>query len=91
MDSYLRFNDHVTETVSNCIGSLCQINRVKHLFDRSTLITIIHALVFSRLFYCSSVCASTKNKNIARLQKVQNFAAPIVTEARKYDHNTPTC
>ena len=75
--------------VSKCIGSLCQINRVKHLFDRSTLITIINSLVFSKLFYCSSTWASTTKKNIARLQKVQNFAARIVTGAREYDHITP--
>ena len=89
VDSHLSFDEHVTEVVSKCIGSLCQINRVKHLFDRSTLITIINSLVFSKLFYCSSMWASTTKKNIARLQKVQNFAARIMTGARKYDHITP--
>ena len=89
MDSYLRFNDQATETVSKCIGSLCQISCVKHLFDRSTLIMIINSLVFSRLFYCLSVWASTTKKTIAQLQKVQNFVAQIVTGARKYDHITP--
>ena len=33
--------------------------------------------------------SSTTKKNIARLQKVQNFAARIVTGARKYEHITP--
>ena len=89
MDSRLSFDEHVTEVVSKCTGSLCQINRVKHLFDRSTLITIINSLVFSKLFYCSSMWSSTTKKNIARLQKVQNFAARIVTGARKYEHITP--
>ena len=89
VDSHLSFDEHVTEVVSKCIGSLCQINRVKHLFDRSTLVTIINLLVFSKLFYCSSMWASTTKKNIARLQKVQNFAARIVTGARKYHHITP--
>ena len=41
-DSRLSFDEYVTEVVSKCKGSLCQINRVKHLFDRSTLITIIN-------------------------------------------------
>ena len=90
VDSHLSFDEHVTEVVSKCIGSLCQINRVKHLFHRSTLITIINSLVFSKLFYCSSMWASTTKKNIARLQKVQNFAARIVTGAWRYDHITPT-
>ena len=53
-DSHLSFDEHVTEVVSKRIGRLCQINRVKHLFDRFTFITIIISLVFSKLFYCSS-------------------------------------
>ena len=89
VDSHLSFDEHVIEVVSKCIGSLCQINRVKHLFDRSTLITIINSLVFSKLFYCSSMWASTTKKNIRKLQKIQNFAARIVTGVRKYDHITP--
>ena len=51
-----------------------QINRVKHCFDERTLILIINALVFSRLFYCSSVWSNTSQSNIAKLQAVQNFA-----------------
>ena len=89
VDSRLSFDEHVTDVVSKCTGSLCQINRVKHLFDRSTLITIINSLVFSKIFYCSSMWSSTTKKNIARLQKVQNFAARIVTGTRKYEHITP--
>ena len=89
VDSHLSFDEHVTEVVSKCIGSLCQINWVKHLIDRSTLITIIISLVFSKLFYCWSMWASTTKKNIARLQKVRNFAARIVTGARKYYPITP--
>ena len=65
------------------------LNRVKYLFDRRTLITIINSLVFSKLLYCSSVWANTTNKNIELLQTVQNFAARIVSGTRKFDHVTP--
>ena len=71
------------------IGSLCQINRVKYLFDRRTFITIINSLVFSKLLYCSSVWANTTKKNIELLQTVQNFAARILSGTRKFDHVTP--
>ena len=84
----ISFDEQVTEVVSKCIGSLCQINRVKYLFDRCPLITIINSLVFSKLFYFSSMWTSTTKKNIARLQKVQNFGARIVPGTRKYDHIT---
>jgi len=89
VDSHLSFDEHVTEVVYKCIGSLNQINRVKHLLDRSKLITIIISQLFSRLFYCLSMWACTTKKNIAWLRKVRNFTARIVTGARKYDHITP--
>ena len=57
-DSSLTFQERIVKTVSSCFSSLAQINRVKHVFDRSTLITIINTLVFSKLFYCSSVWSS---------------------------------
>ena len=88
-DGCLSYDEHITQVVSKCTKSPCLINRVKHILDSRTLIVIINALVFSRLYYCSSVWANTSKKNIAKLQTVQNFAARIVTGTRKYDHITP--
>jgi hypothetical protein len=41
LDSTLSFNEHIANSVSTCIASLCQINRVKHLFDPLIIIIII--------------------------------------------------
>ena len=73
------------------MSRLGQINRVKHCFDNRTLIIIINALVFSKLFYCSSVWSSTctSQSNIPKLQAVQNFACRIVSGSKKYDQVTP--
>ena len=87
-DQNLSFNEHITKTVSSCMSILGQINRVKHVFDRSTLIIIIDTLVFTKMFYCSSVWSSTSGKNLYKLQIEQNFAARTVTGIRKYDHIT---
>ena len=88
VESTLSYDEHVTQTVSSCIGSLCQINRVKHLFDARTLERVINALVFSKLYYCSPVWSNTSKKNISKLQKVQNFACRIITGKREFDHIT---
>ncbi|CAB4029790.1 Hypothetical predicted protein [Paramuricea clavata] len=71
------------------MSALGQINRVKHDFNKELLITIINSLVFSKLFYCSSVWSTTSEGNIKKLQSVQNFAARIIGGLRKYDHVTP--
>ena len=47
-DSRLTFSHvHIVKTVSFCFLSLAQINRVKHVFNRSTLTTTINTLCFN--------------------------------------------
>ena len=89
LDSNLTFDDHIKTTVSEYIARLAQICRVKHFLDRTSLLTAINALVFSKLYYCSNVWANTTKKNIRKLQAVQNFTCRIVSGARKCDHVTP--
>ena len=89
LDTSLTFNDHVRIIVASCMSRLGQINRVKHCFNKRTLILIISALVFTKLYYCSLVWSSASQSNIVKLQAVQNFACRIVSGAQKYDHVTP--
>ena len=79
----LTFDNHITTSVSECIARLAQINRVKHCLDKNTLLTVIHALVFSKMYYCSNVWANITNKNVRKLQAVQNFACRIVSGEKK--------
>ena len=53
------------------------------------MIKTVNALVFSRMYYCSSVWCNTSKKNFAKLQTLQNCAPRIVTKIKKYDHITP--
>jgi len=89
LDPNLSFDDHITTTVSECIARLAQFSRVKHCLDKSSLLTVTNALVFSKMYYCSNLWANTTDKNVRKLQDVQNFACRIVCCARKYDHVTP--
>ena len=59
---------------------------LKHLLDQSTLMYLINAFVFCKLFYCSTVWSNTSTENIRKLQLVQNYACRIVTGLKKYDH-----
>ena len=56
----------------------------------SLLTIVINALVFSKLFYCSSVWSSISGKNIKKLQYIQYFAAGISGHSKyAYDQVTP--
>ena len=50
LDSYLNFNDHVNTLTSSLLSMLCQISRVRHLFTKPVLSTILNSLIFSKLF-----------------------------------------
>ena len=71
------------------MSRLGQINRVKHIFDKHALNIIINALLFSKLFYCSSVWSNNTQANLDKLQAVQNLAGRILCDAKKFDHITP--
>ena len=51
MDTTMKFDEHITSITSSCSSSISQINGVKHLLDRNTLLIIINALVFSKLVH----------------------------------------
>ena len=86
IDQYLTYGEHVTQTTAECLCKLVQINRIKHLLDKETLLLLINAFVFSKLFYCSTVWSNTSKSNVRKLQRVQNFAARIIFGFRKFDH-----
>ena len=48
-DPEMSFDDYIMTQVSTCMSRLGQINSLKHAFDQQTLITVIIALVFSKL------------------------------------------
>ena len=86
IDQYLTYDEHLTQTAAKCLCKLVQINRIKHLLDKETLLLLINAFVFSKLFYCSTVWSNTSKSNVSKLQRVQNFAARIILGLRKFDH-----
>jgi hypothetical protein len=81
-DSILSYNEHISNLTSSCIRKLCQISRVKDIFDVKTLQSIVE------MTYGSTIWSNTSAKNIKKLQTVQNFAARIITKVRKFDHIT---
>ena len=62
IDSAVTFDDHVSKLSSSCLYNLRGINRIKHLLDNKNLTLIINPLVFSKLFYCSTVWGNTSGK-----------------------------
>ena len=86
IDQSLTYNEHIAKTVSISLHKLVQINRIKHLLDKKTILLLMNSFVFSKLYYCSTVWSNTSKHNINKLQLVQNFAARVVLGLKKFDH-----
>ena len=50
---------------------------------------LTHTFVISKLDYCNSLLCGLPGREIARLQRIQNTAARIVTLTKKREHIAP--
>ena len=77
---------HVKAMVKACFAALRQTRSVRRSLSREALLTLIRALIVSKLDYCCSVLAGMSGTLQRRLQSVFNAAAWLVFSAR---HVTP--
>ena len=69
-----------------------EIRRLKHIsnfVDENCLKTLAASFILSRLDYCNSLYKNLNKYQIEKLQKLQNFAAKVVSKKSLYDHVTP--
>jgi len=79
-----------------CIGvplllyfQLRQLRQVRCLLTSNAIKSLVHAFTSSRLEYCNSLLTGIGDGVLRKLQSVQNAAARLITNTRKFDHITP--
>ena len=85
-DQHMTFVSHTDEVVRRCTGALCGLSHCKHSLPGETLVTLVQCLVLSLLRYCLPVYGASNRTQMARLQKVMNFAARVISGRRKFSH-----
>ena len=81
---------HVNSICKNAIHHLRRIGLVRKFLTHESAVTIIHALVISRLDYLNSLLAGLPADTTAKLQRVQNCAARVISGVSRRDHISPT-
>ena len=61
------------------------MRRIRRSLDNQSAITLVHALVSTRVDYCNSVLAAAPKTTTDKLQRVLNAAARVVSNTRKFD------
>ena len=89
IDSHLTFRKHVSAVIKSCNYHAQAIRHIRHLLSQDIAHTLARSLILSKLDYCNSVLYGAQLETLAKLQRVQNFAACIVTNSGRRSDPVP--
>jgi hypothetical protein len=78
IDSCLSMDDHVSRTVRAAFAYLRIISQQASYLDTPSLTLLIHAFVFTRIDFCASTFYGITKKNLAKMQRILNYAARLI-------------
>ena len=82
-------DDYIKNICRSASYALYKIGRIRNFLDKKSTETLIHAFITCRLDQCNSLLYGLPESHIAKLQRIQNSAARLVTRTRSCEHITP--
>ena len=64
---------------------ICQVRHIRRSFDADSAVTLVHAFVTSRVYYCNEILAVAPKTTTDRLQWMLNAAAQVVSDTKQFD------
>ena len=88
-DSNMTMESQVSNCVKLAYHSLRNLRAIRKYLTQKAAEQLVHAFVTSRIDCCNSLLYGLPKCQLQKLQRVQNSAARLVTNTRKYSHITP--
>ena len=85
-DGTLKFKIHISGISRACYYHIHDMRRMRRFLTPSAAKTIATSLICSKLDYCNSVLFNVTEKEISKLQGVQNCLARVVTKSPRFRH-----
>lgn len=89
LDDTLTMTSHVNNICRSASFAIRKIGKLRRYLDQNSAEKLVHAYVTSRLDSCNALLYGLPDKELAKLQRMQNTAARVITRTRKQDHITP--
>ena len=86
-DSSLNFRKHISQTCRVCFYHIRDLLRIWKSLSLDLAKQIAVALASSKLDYCNSFFHNMPEKDIAKILRVQNCLARVVTKAPRFSHS----
>ena len=87
-DTKLAMDSHVLSVRQSCYHHLKCISRIRRYLTLDATKSLVNSLVTSRLDYANSLLSGLSEGLIGKLQKVQNYAARVVSRSDRRSHIT---
>ena len=82
-------SQHVHSVCRTGYYHLRNIGRIRRYLTLDATKTLVHALVTSRLEYCNSLLYGLPANHLAKMQRLQNACARVITKTGRRSHITP--
>ena len=89
-DRHMQLDRLVSSYCSSAYYHLRTIKNIRHLLTLDACHAAVRSLVLSRLDYCNALLGGLNNRQLDRLQRVQNSAARVIYGVRQREHITPS-
>ena len=75
---HLTMNAHVFDIARTCYFELCCLASIRRFHTSTATATLVSAFVLSRIYYCNSLLIGSTHDVTSHLQRIQNYAAPVI-------------
>jgi hypothetical protein len=91
IDEFLSWDKHIDKIAKKISSGIGAIRKLKYCVDHNTLIHAYNALILPHLDYCCDVWDTIGATLSDRLQKLQNWAARVITGRKMRTQSIQTC
>ena len=78
LDSLLNFRAHIDSIVKRCNFHIRNLYMIKDFVNRKNLVTLVHSLIISKVYYCNSLFIGLPNVILKKVQYVLNRSARLI-------------
>ena len=88
-DKDFNFKKHILKVCRSCSYHIRDLRRLRRCLTAAVTKTVATSLVSSKLDYCNSILYNIPNREINKVQSVQNCLARVVTRSPRFCSVTP--
>ena len=88
-DKDFNFKKHISKVCRSCYYHIGNLRRLRRCFTTAVTKTIATSIVSIKLDYCNTILYNFPNREINKLQSVQNCLARVVTRSPQFCSVTP--